>query len=233
MIWTYPGVFALLYMVYLFSDRSKLLQRLASKVGDRLAHPAQEWVIYGQKFLGFMLLGPVLILYGFTFDPGIELGLGMPRGPEVLGWSLIPVLVTLGVSIFRSPKRISWEFYPQVRSLVWTKSRTFLNILAWSLYLWGYEFAFRGFLLFPLIPLWGLGPVILLNSALYGLAHIFKGPGESFGAFFLGILFCLIAVMTNSFYIPLVMHVIMAVGNDLKAVQAHPDMTFDFSRSKP
>jgi membrane protease YdiL (CAAX protease family) len=233
MIWTYPGVFALLYMVYLFSDRSKLIHNLGSKISGRVNHPAQEWIIYSQKFLGFILLGPVLVLYGVIFDPGVELGLGMPSGPVVLGWSLIPVLATLVVSIFRSPKRIPWEFYPQVRSQVWTKSRIVLNIIAWSLYLWGYEFAFRGFLLFPLIPLWGLGPVILLNSALYGLAHIFKGPGESFGAFFLGILFCLIAVITNSFYIPFVIHVIMAVGNDLKAVQAHPDMSFDFSRRKP
>jgi hypothetical protein len=50
--------------------------------------------------------------------------------------------------------------------------------------------------------------------------HIFKGPKEAFGAFFLGILLCLITYYTNSIWMALIIHIAMAVINDIKAVNA-------------
>jgi len=102
-----------------------------------------------------------------------------------------------------------------------------LNGLAWVFYHWGYEFAFRGFLFFPLVEIWGFEVALGINVALYSLAHIFKGPGESFGAFFLGIGFCFVAYYTNSFYLPFLFHCILALGNDIKAIKAHPEMDFE------
>ena len=141
-------------------------------------------------------------------------------------WSIIPILVFILVVIFRSKEKIPVEFYPQVRQQKWDRKRIILNSVFWILYLAAYEFAFRGFLLFPMILEYGFIMAVIINSSIYALAHIYKGPGEAFGAFFLGILLCIIAVETNSFVIPFVVHVILAIGNDMAAVAANPEMEF-------
>ena len=61
-------------------------------------------------------------------------------------------------------------------------------------------------------------------------SHISKGKGEAFGAFFTGILFCVIAYYSGSFIIPLVLHLVLAVGNDLKAIAINPLVQFSFKK---
>ena len=45
----------------------------------------------------------------------------------------------------------------------------------WFLYLFGYEFLFRGVLLIPLIDPLGMWPAIAINIAVYSATHIPKG----------------------------------------------------------
>lgn len=275
-------VFTLGYLIYLFSDRTKLLRKLALRLGDKeecwqgtAADAGREWLVYLQKALGFVLLGVVPFLLLAVAESGSiayaglaanananadtalqangaqtvptasaaaaaiiqnlpaglasaaeNSGLTLPGGSGVLLWTLLPVGVVLAATLVRSGKGIPLDFYPQVRRIEWTRRRVFLNALFWSLYLFGYEYLFRGYLLFPLVPELGIDGAIALNASLYALAHIYKGPGEAFGAFFLGIIFCLIALATGSFLIPLVMHIIMALGNDMTAVNLSHEMRF-------
>ena len=153
-------------------------------------------------------------------------GLTLPGGSGALLWTILPVALVLAITLVRSGKGIPLDFYPQVRRAKWPIRRIILNALFWTLYLIGYEYAFRGYLLFPLVPELGLQGAVALNASLYALAHIYKGPSEAFGAFFLGIVFCLLALTTGSFVIPLLMHIIMAVGNDMKAVKLSHEMRF-------
>ncbi|MFW5715199.1 MAG: CPBP family intramembrane glutamic endopeptidase [bacterium] len=232
-------VFTLGYLIYLFSDRSKLLRKLAVRLGDKdecwqgtAADAGREWLIYLQKALGFVLLGvvPFLLLVvaesGSIFRAAENSGLTLPGGAGVLLWTLLPIGVVLAVTLLRSGKGIPLDFYPQVRRSEWNRRRILLNALFWILYLIGYEYVFRGYLLFPLVAELGLNSTVALNASLYALAHIYKGPGEAFGAFFLGIIFCLIALATGSFLIPLIMHIIMALGNDMTAVNLSHEMRF-------
>lgn len=237
-------VFTLGYLIYLFSDRTKPLRKLALRLGDKeecwqstAADAGREWLIYLQKSLGFVLLGviPFLLLVaesGSISRAAENSGLTLPGGAGVLLWTLLPVGVVLAATLVRSGKGIPLDFYPQVRRIEWTRRRVFLNALFWILYLIGYEYVFRGYLLFPLVPELGIDGAIALNASLYALAHIYKGPGEAFGAFFLGIIFCLIALATGSFLIPLVMHIIMALGNDMTAVNLSHEMHFASSPAR-
>ncbi len=278
-------VFTLGYLIYLFSDRTKLLRKLAVRLGDKeecwqgtAADAGREWLVYLQKALGFVLLGvvPFLLLsvaesgsiayagLAADADPALQAngpqtiptasaaataiiqnlpaglasaaeysGLTLPGGSGVLLWTLLPIGVVLAITLVRSGKGIPLDFYPQVRRIHWTRRRVLLNALFWTLYLIGYEYVFRGYLLFPLLPELGIDGTIALNASLYALAHIYKGPGEAFGAFFLGIIFCLIALATGSFLIPLVMHIIMALGNDMTAVNLSYEMNFVGGRPAP
>ena len=65
-----------------------------------------------------------------------------------------------------------------------------LNLLGWAIYLFGYEFLFRGILLFPLAETVGVWPAIAVNIALYSATHIPKGLDETLGAIPLGLVLC-------------------------------------------
>ncbi len=278
----YITVFTLGYLIYLFSDRTKLLRKLAVRLGDKeecwqgaASDAGCEWLVYLQKTLGFVLLGVVPFLLLAVAESGSiayagsttealtgeqaaqtiptasaaaaaiiqnlpaglasaaeNSGLRFPSGSGVILWTLLPIGVVLAITLVRSGKGIPLDFYPQVRRIEWTRRRVLLNALFWTLYLIGYEYVFRGYLLFPLVSELGIDGAVALNAGLYALAHIYKGPGEAFGAFFLGIIFCLIALATGSFLIPLVMHIIMAVGNDMTAVSMSHEMHFSSSPAR-
>jgi len=224
-LWLNLTVFTLGYMIYLFSDRSKIIRKIALGVGREGFQ--QEWIVYLQKFTGFILLGIIPFLVNLIIgNELVSIGFSLPYGSNYLLWSFIPVIVFIIIVIFRSKEKIPINFYPQVRQQSWGRKRIVLNSFFWILYLTAYEFAFRGFLLFPMVQEYGFIMAVVINSSIYALAHIYKGPGESFGAFFLGILLCIIAVETNSFFIPLIIHIILAIGNDMAAVAVNPEMEF-------
>jgi membrane protease YdiL (CAAX protease family) len=216
--------FALAYMVYFFAYKNKRLEDLANRFTK---DPASNITFINcVRSLGFIFLGLIPgiifpILFNTTFP---EMGIQFPKGRHVWLWFLVPIVLSFLGSFFRSTKGMDLDFYPQVRIRSWSRSALVINTVFWITYLIGYEFAFRGYLFFPAVRDFGLWPAILINSSVYAITHISKGSAEAFGSFFLGILFCLIAYHTNSFLIPLILHIILAIGNDIKAIQANPSM---------
>ena len=95
-------------------------------------------------------------------------------------------------SLLRSQKNIELWYYPEVRKEKWTNKDLVINSSFWFIYILGYEFAIRGMLFFACLYEYGLLPAIFINSDIYSLIHVFKGSKETYGAFFLGIIFCLI-----------------------------------------
>ncbi len=212
-------IFTMGYLTYFFSRDSRLVQKLAGRLGD--THRRKVYGIYLPRLLGFCLLGVVpwglsVLVYA---SPPAQYGLSLPRGEHALLVSLGSIAIFALACSLRSGKRIDQSIYPQVKLSDWTIKDHLLNALTWSLYLLGYEFMLRGLLFFSCLAAFGLVPAIAINSTVYSLIHIFKGRQEAFGAFFLGIVLCLVAYYTNSFVIALVLHVILAVSNDLKAIR--------------
>lgn len=243
------SLFCLGYMAYYFSNRTRVFKTLAARLGggaggiagggvgaaegiaDAGMRPAgmdaQEAGVYLEKTLGFVFIG--LLPYIAARAAGLtaaQAGLAWPAGPWAGRWWLGVVGFFLLLTAIRPRAKINVAFYPQVRAERWDLGRVVRNSSFWILYLLGYELAFRGFLLFPLAAAMGAPLAVAINSALYAFAHIYKGPGEAFGAFFLGVALCAVALATGSFAIPFVAHVILALGNDYSAVAAHPDMGF-------
>lgn len=225
------GYFSLAYLVFFFSWHSTKMQDRFEELP--IVKKNRIPFIYCIRFLGFILLGllPVLIHSAAGGDLEGDMGLTIPTGEQVLFWWLIPVAIFLLGSVLRTGKRINTGFYPQARYLTWSVGKLLVNGLSWVVYLIGYEIAFRGFLFFPLVNGIGLLPATMINCSLYSISHIPKGAGEAFGAFFLGIFFCVITYQTGSILIPVVLHIIMAVGNDWKAILVNPEMTLLRKRS--
>ncbi len=218
--------FALVFMLFFFSQGSKCTGKLAKRFGDRPSQP--EIQIYIEKSLGFVLFGLIpAIAFPLLFGKELEdYGVRFPSADKLWLWWLLPVSLFLAMSLLRSKKGVNIEYYPQVRRKTWDIQRVLINGVFWILYLVGYEFIFRGLLFFSALAAFGLVPAIAINCVIYSLSHVPKGAGEAFGAFFMGILMCVIAYSTHSMLIPFVLHVILALGNDLKAVAANPKMHF-------
>jgi membrane protease YdiL (CAAX protease family) len=212
--------YVLLYLLYYFGSEFAIIKKFRARYHETSDNFEQS--VYLRRLLGFILLGiiPFFITLFYFTGPLTQYGLGFPSGNNALLWFLIPTILIVGGSIVRPKRMIDRSYYPEVRQKEWTKRHTIINAFFWTIYLLGYEFALRGMVFFTSVAAFGLYPAIIINSVIYSLIHIFKGRQEAFGAFFLGVLFCLITFYTNSIWIAFIIHAAMAIINDIKAVKA-------------
>jgi membrane protease YdiL (CAAX protease family) len=101
-----------------------------------------------------------------------------------------------------------------------------MNIAGWILYLFGYEFMFRGVLLFPLAGELGVWPAIAVNTALYSVSHVPKGLSEAAGAIILGLILCVLTLASGTIWIAFFTHVALALTNSFTAMKYHPEMHY-------
>ena len=211
--------FLFLYLTYYFGSDFPVVKRYLTRYQETPDNLEES--VYVRRTMGFVLLGviPLLVVLLWFEHPLTAYGIGLPKGDYAIWWTVIPIVVIGLGSSLRSSAKIDISYYPEVRKDSWTTRRTIVNAGYWALYLLGYEFAIRGMLFFASLYAFGLWPAIMLTSVIYSLIHIFKGSGEAYGAFFLGILFCLITYYTQSIWPVFINHVLLAVINDIKAVQ--------------
>jgi len=179
-----------------------------------------------QRVLGFLFLGlfSLLIIIFLPGDTLVANGLALHflKAPPWWSWLLIPAILITGYYAAKQPGNL--EQYPQIRAKQWTPAMVLLSGGSWVLFLIGYEFLFRGFLLHASLGLMEPGPAIALNCALYAFAHFYKGPGETFGAIPVGIILCYITLITGNIWSAVLLHSIMALSNEWFSLRAHPEM---------
>lgn len=216
--WFALVIFLLFYLTYYFSEKLPFFSAYFKR--GLMDEKAQRRWIYLKRTLGFICLGLLPLIMSIQFgNPFLIFGLGLPTHPYLIWWTIIPSILLIGGSIIRSSKRIDLSYYPEVRQSQWSTRQRLMNSLFWMIYLLGYEYGLRGFLFFSMITSYGVFHSIILNSVIYSLIHIFKGPKEAFGAFFLGILFAYITYYTQSIWIVFIIHAMMAIINDEKAIK--------------
>lgn len=198
------------------------------------AHEGDETAtrhLFAVKFTGFVTMGLVPLAVCMAFIP--EMGLadyGLTVIAETslysLAWTvgLCALVVPLASFSARKPKNL--VNYPQNRATSWNRRIYMLNLLGWAIYLFGYEFLFRGILLFPLAETVGVWPAIAVNIALYSATHIPKGLDETLGAIPLGLVLCWLTLASGTIWIAFLVHVAMAWTNSLTALKHHPDIHY-------
>ena len=105
--------------------------------------------------------------------------------------------------------------YPLSKS---TMSHLYLFIIIeifYLIYYVGWEFLFRGFMLFGLEKRYGAITAILIQTIPSAIVHIGKPVSESFGAIFAGLVFGYLAIRTRSIFYPLLLHAIVGIGTDI------------------
>ncbi len=78
------------------------------------------------------------------------------------------------------------------------------------IFLFAYEFFFRGVLFFTLLEISSLALAITFTTLLYILIHIFDTKEEIFGALPFGIVLCLFSYFTNTIWLAFLIHVTLS-----------------------
>ncbi len=224
-VWIPFICFIIGYLIYWFLPETAFWRRLAG-YGRLEEGPASRNSLYWQKGIGFLLLGPISYAVARLAGPGTSFryGLAFPSGPRAWIWFLIPSVITFLIMGLRPKKGLNTEYYPQVRLKSWTGMDIFWNAFFWTIYLLGYEFAFRGMMFFPLADTLGFWPAAIAGAVVYSAVHIPKGGFEAVFALPYGILLYWIALDTGSFLIPAVLHLEMALMNDYRSLFNNPEM---------
>jgi membrane protease YdiL (CAAX protease family) len=160
--------------------------------------------------VGWALWGKGLGAYGVTWA-GVEWG----RSAAWVGGAA----AALGPVVWAASGGAAHQAaYPQARLSGWTGRRWAVNTGSWAAYLLGYEAFFRGFLLWPLVEVFGVWPAVGVNTALYVYAHLPKAAGETLGCVVMGVVFALMALTTGAIWAPWLAHVLIATASEGFAV---------------
>lgn len=183
-----------------------------------------EYFFY--RFSGFLILGGLAYWIarqwlGFSND---DIGVGFTLEKEGQTCVLVALVVLPALMLWIGPRKQNLWQNPKIRAQHWTWTLVLLNTISWVVYLFAYEFFFRGFLLFPCIDKLGLDWAIIINVFLYTVAHADQGRAMMIGAALFSIVLSLVSCYTGSFYAAFLIHVINACTNEWISLYYHPEM---------
>jgi len=217
------------FILFWFSQKSiKLKNRLQKRYGTE---KGQANLILFSRYFGGFSIGFFPFLVFLILIPEYDLfrlGFAYYRETALVTFACIVgiSLVIIPLVSFSARKPESLLNYPQIRTKVWSKKLFGANLLSWAVYLLGYEFFFRGVLLFPLASEIGVWPAIAVNIGLYSATHIPKGLSETIGAIPLSVILCILSLQTGTIWIAFFVHLVMAWTNAIVAFKNNKQMSF-------
>ena len=185
-----------------------------------------------RKTGGFLLMGclPLLISMAvFRIGPvqsGITMGSSLELWPWLLGVAALLVLL----NSFNSKSDRLRSFYPEMRMNDWNLTAIFIASTGWIVYLTGYEFLFRGLLLFSCYDAFGLWPSIVINLAIYFAQHLTRSMKEAAATIPFGALLCYLTLESNSILPAVFLHSLQAISCEMFCVYRNPEMKFQLSK---
>lgn len=210
------ALFLMLYRTY--SRRSFFRVHFADHLGG---HPLWELFPYYYWFLTSsvtLMLLPALVAkfgtkcrirdYGFRLSHG-KLGWGLAVGV----WALMIPCIILALQLFPAFQ----DRYPLCK-IAGSRWQLFIPYeLAYGVYMFSWEFFFRGFMLFGLERKFG-NASILIQTIPFAVMHYNKPFPEAIGSIFAGVLLGVIALETRSFIYGAAIHWFVAVTMDVLAL---------------
>lgn len=147
----------------------------------------------------YYLLVPLLIIIVFFRQSPARYGFRVGNWRVGLKWTLIFFAIGIPILYFSARTPAMSGYYAQ-------GARTIPDVLGTSaLDLFGWEFLFRGFLLFGLYRV--IGPsAVIVQAVPFAMAHIGKPELEALSTIFGGILFGWLAWRSKSFFYPFLLH---------------------------
>jgi membrane protease YdiL (CAAX protease family) len=143
----------------------------------------------------YLFIPLLIVLVVFRENPG-QYGFTIGDWKAGLPLTALGILLIAPVLWFAARGGAMRDYYqPQVSGLPWN---TFLDLFGW-------EFLFRGFILFAYVRTFGPGG-LWLQAVPFALAHIGKPEVEALSTIFGGFAFGWVAYRTRSFLYPFMIH---------------------------
>lgn len=212
------------YISFHYAGNAKNIFRLLKEDSER----EQEKSVHLQRISGFLILGlgTFIFISVFLSKSMTFYGLNIDNITSSLTFAILLPICLSPILYFSSKNPKQYEMYPQIRLKKWTGEKYIKSIVTWFIYLAGYEFFFRGFLIFLLADNYGSWPAIIITTSIYVIVHINKNAGETIACIPIGILFGYTALYTGSFIGPFIAHTIIASLSEFFAIKANPEMEF-------
>jgi hypothetical protein len=207
LLWLIVAYVAYIAMGALPSDKQPFRKPPLRVLADRL--------IFFLVLFALPLL--VFTLAGWEMPGRASLGLGRPA--SWLPASLLISLLAFAIGYYAKKGPAERANYPQYSPPRWGAGELALELASWSLYLYAYEFVFRGFLLYALLPL-GVGLAIVTQTGLYAFAHLPKSAKEAGAAVIFGLATALMTLVWDSIAPAFIVHLALALANDLSCFRA-------------
>jgi membrane protease YdiL (CAAX protease family) len=212
------AIILLLYALYYVAAYTKVQHWIY----HTFAHIVNETVFRAvfSRLSGFIMFGLVTLfifkqIYGAEFD---FLTISDEHFNKICLWSFGLTLFVVAIA-YLNVRNTKQNPYPQFKIDKWTNSYKLLSYTSWIFYLTGYEFMFRGVLLFGTVEEIGYYPAIILNVLLYAFVHIPKGGKEVLGCFLMGPILCFLALKTHSIIIPIIVHIALCLANEYFSIR--------------
>lgn len=169
------------------------------------------------NFVGcFVLLGvmPALVIRLVLRErlAAYGVGWGMPRRTWGAAAALLPVFLLVAY-VARTDASLLSKFPINPRAGE-SAAMFALHAATYALFYVGWEFHFRGYLLFGLRPAIGACNAVLLQTMASSLLHIGSPAAETFGAILAGLLWGVLALWTRSLVPSLVQHFLLGIALD-------------------
>jgi membrane protease YdiL (CAAX protease family) len=189
------------------------------------------WSVVLRRIAGGLLLFamPALVQAVFIKRPWSDFGLTLDHLAVSLVYALGGIAVA-GTVLYSVGSRwtAALDGSPEMAVTTWDRRVIALNTSSWGLYLAGYEFFFRGFLLTVLVTELGVWPAILITTALYVYSHLPQPFSQPLGALSLGVILAVGTLLTGSLLAAWLIHLFVASFSDVLAVRVNPRLRFSF-----
>lgn len=154
--------------------------------------------------------------------PGLkvrEMGFRARKVKFGLGAVLIFYLAILPLLFIVSRTPAFQGKYPLCKSAAKSTEVLLTYELLYGLYMFSWEFFFRGYMLFGLERALGGGYAILIQTIPFTLMHIGKPFLETLGAVFAGVILGILAIETRTFFFGALLHWMVALSLDLMVIK--------------
>jgi len=172
---------------------------------------------YLSSFLWLFVL-PLIIIKLFLGEKIRNYGLGAGDAKYGIRAALLCMALVLPFLFLGTQMPDMQATYPHVKSII-HKGKYFLILeFFYAFYYIGWEFFFRGYMLFSLREKLGDLNAILIQTMASSLMHIGKPGGEFVGSIVVGILFGYLVLRARSIWYPFLIHLFIGIATDVLMV---------------
>jgi membrane protease YdiL (CAAX protease family) len=182
---------------------------------------AQALEVLYKRLTAFVLYGICTYLIIKSLFRESIFNFGLSRGQSNLPLSLMGPVVALSflTLLFFSRRETIYQRYPEMSGARTSATYFAVSAVTYALYLFSYEFLFRGFLLFGLKRSFGDFPAALVSMGFVTLTHIGTSIPVVLGSMVSGIIFPYMVLLSGSIWPVFLLHAGIGVGMDYLCVR--------------